>query len=255
MKNLVTNWVFTLIETVLLAVFAVLMLVCGNEVLNILVGIAFIVYIILVVFGKVIEYRGVIQMISVLEFFVVTILAVFVIFEVMPSFSVAQSVNIIVGVSMWFRAMTEILHSYHGQVNPQKSKRNFTGWKVFFYILLLTLGTYISAKQPFTDKTIQYFVFAVVVAAMVIMGVLTFTNYRDYRELHPKPVKVKKEKPEEQIDDSEQKALPDAQKKLTEAEKKPEKAEKNPVDKGNTTQALPPKSTENNEEYIEPDKE
>ena len=187
MRNLVSNWVFTLIETVLLAVFAILMLLV-DSILNILVGIALIVYIAFIVLSKVVTYRGVIQMIALLEFFVVTVLAVFVIVDFMP-FASVDAVNFTVGVAMWFRATTEILHSYHGQGEGRKVKKNFNAWKIFFYILLLTFGTFIASTSLFDDNVIKYLIAGVSIAGAVIMAVLTHTNYCDYRALHPKPVK------------------------------------------------------------------
>ena len=193
MRNLVSNWVFTLIETVLLAVFAVLMLLV-DSILNVLVGIALIVYIAFIVLSKVVTYRGVIQLIALLEFFVITVLAVFVIVDYMPLASV-DAVNFTVGVAMWFRATTEILHSYHGQGEGRQAKKSFNAWKIFFYILLLTFGTFIASTSLFDDAILKYLIAGVAIAGAVIMAVLTFTNYRDYRELHPKPVKQPKNDP------------------------------------------------------------
>ncbi|MBR2474758.1 MAG: hypothetical protein IKB51_07030 [Clostridia bacterium] len=202
MKNLVSNWIFTLIETVLLAVFAVLMLTVGDSILNVLVGVALIVYIALIVLSKVVTYRGVIQMIALLEFFVVTVLAVFVIVDFMPLATV-DSVNFTVGVTMWFRATTEILHSWHGQGEGRVQKKTFSAWKIFFYILLVTFGTFIASTSLFDDTLIKYFIAGVSIAGTVIMGVLTYTNYRDYRAIHPKPIKQKvAKKPVAELADS-----------------------------------------------------
>ena len=191
MTKLVSNWIFTLVETILILVFAILMFALGDEILHILIGIALIVYIALVVLNKVVSYRGVIQMIAMLEFFVITILAVFVLVDKLP-FANANSVNVALGAAMWLRATTEILHSYHGQGTGREAKKNFTAWKIFFYVLLLTFGTFIACTDTLTAIFLQYFVAGMSSAATVIMAILTYCNYRDYRKLNPKPIKVKR---------------------------------------------------------------
>ena len=192
MKNLVSNWIFTLVEAILLGVFAVLMFF-ADELLNVLVGVAVIVYIALIVLSKVVNYRGIIQLIALLEFFVITVLAVFVIVDFVP-FAKLDPVNFTVGVAMWFRGTTEILHSYHGQGEGRVQRKVFNAWKIFFYILLITFGTFIAATSFFQYTLVRYIIAGVSVGGTVIMCVLTYTNYRDYRETHPKPVKVKKPK-------------------------------------------------------------
>lgn len=188
MIRLINNWVITMIETVLLVAFAVLMLVFGDQ-LNVLFGIALMVYTLVFVLSKVISYRGMIQLITIIEFFAITTLAIFVIakVDILPDNNI---VNTSIGVAMWFRATTEILHSYLGQGEGRAAKRNFNAWKIFLYILLLTLGTFIATTDIVDDSILQYFVIGVAVAAAIIMGVLTYTNYVDYRIRHPKPVKA-----------------------------------------------------------------
>ena len=190
MTKLVSNWIFTLVETVLILVFAILMFALGDEILHILIGIALIVYIALVVLNKVVSYRGVIQMIAMLEFFVITTLAVFVLVDKLP-FANANSVNVALGAAMWLRATTEILHSYHGQGTGRVAKKNFTAWKIFFYVLLLTFGTFIACTDILTATFLQYFVAGMASATTAIMAILTYCNYRDYRKVKPKPIKVK----------------------------------------------------------------
>ena len=190
MTKLVSNWIFTLVETVLILIFAVLMFAFGDEILHVLIGVALIVYIALVVLNKVVSYRGVIQMIAMLEFFVITTLAVFVLVDKL-TFANANSVNVALGAAMWLRATTEILHSYHGQGTGRVAKKNFTAWKIFCYILLLTFGTFIACTDILTAIFLQYFVAGMASAATAIMAILTYCNYRDYRKDHPKPIKVK----------------------------------------------------------------
>ena len=221
MKNLVSNWVFTLIETVLLAVFAVLMFFVGDSILNILVGVALLVYIALIVLSKVLTYRGIIQLIALLEFFVVTVLAVLVIVDFVP-FEKLDPVNFTVGVAMWFRATTEILHSYHGQGQGRVQKKNFNAWIIFIYILLVTFGTFIAATSFLDLNLVKYVIGGVATGGAVIMLVLTITNYMDYRERHPRPVKIKKVKPENSVAPDDKNALAEAKKELPEAKKEVE---------------------------------
>ena len=210
MKKLISNWIFTLVETILLLAFSVLVFIFGGTHLNVLVGAALIVYIALVILSKVVVYRGIIQMIAMLEFFVITILAIFVIvdFPLMPGVDI---VNLTFGVTMWFRATTEILHSYHGQGEGRAVKKVFTAWKIFFYILLLTVGTFIASTSLLAEQLVQYLIAGIAIAGTVIMAALTYTNYRDYREIHPRPIKPKKvKKPKNELPEAENnaKALP-----------------------------------------------
>ncbi len=188
MIRLINNWVITLIETVLLVAFAVLMLIFGDQ-LNVLFGVALMVYTLVFVLSKVISYRGMIQLIAILEFFAMTTLAIFVVAQVdiLPDNNI---VNTSIGVAMWFRATTEILHSYLGQGEGRAAKRKFNAWKIFLYILLVSLGTFVATTNIVNDDILKYFIIGVAVAAAVIMGVLTYTNFQDYRLTHPKPVRV-----------------------------------------------------------------
>lgn len=191
MKKLISNWVLTGIETLLLAVFAILMFFIGDPIIHILIGIALIVYIALVVLHNVVAYRGIIQMIAILEFFIVTALAAFVLVDKMP-FGTAEPINFAVGAAMWLRATTEILHSYHGQGEGRQHIKNFTATKIFFYILLITFGTFIAVTDFVSKDLIQIIVASIATATGVIMGILTYCNYRDWRIEHPRPIKPKK---------------------------------------------------------------
>ena len=188
MIKLINNWILTLIETVLLVTFAVLMLAL-DDILNILFGVALIVYTLVFVLSKVVSYRGMIQFITVIEFFAMTTLAIFIIADVniLPDNNI---VNTSIGVAMWFRATTEILHSYIGQGEGRAAKRNFNAWKIFLYILLVTAGTFVATTNFVHDDILKYFIIGVAVAAAIIMGVLTYTNFTDYRISHPKPVRA-----------------------------------------------------------------
>ena len=143
-------------------------------------------------------------MITIVEFFAITILAIFVIVDqgVIPNGNI---VNGTVGVAMWFRATTEILHSYHGQGQGREAKRQFNAWKVFAYILLLTAGTFIATNASANEDLVRYMIVGISSAAAIIMLVLTVTNYRDYKDSNPIPVQyadkteLLEEKAEEEI--------------------------------------------------------
>ena len=194
MIKLINNWIFTLVEAVLLGAFTALVLIFGDY-FHILFGVALIVYSLIFVLTKVIAYRGVIQMIAIIEFFVVTVLAMFVIVnqEIFPQGNI---VNTTVGVAMWFRAMTEILHSYHGQGEGREAKREFNAWKIFAYILLLTAGSFITTTAIISTSVIssdnnivRYLIAGISAASSVIMIVLTVSNFHDYRLSKPRKVK------------------------------------------------------------------
>lgn len=202
MRKLISNGILTGIETVLLAVFAILMFFVGDTIIHILIGIALIVYIALVVLHKVVAYRGIIQMIAILEFFIVTTLAAFVLVDKLPIKNV-NPINFAVGAAMWLRATTEILHSYHGQGEGRQSIKHFTATKIFFYILLITFGTFIAVTDIISNDLIQVIVASIAAAAAVIMGLLTYCNYRDWRKDHPRPIKPEKVTESEVKDDSE----------------------------------------------------
>lgn len=220
MIKLINNWIFTLIEASLLVIFTVLLL-AFEGIFNVLFGVALIVYSLIFVLSKVISYRGIIQMITILEFFAVTILAIFVIVN-KSIFPEGNIVNTTVGVAMWFRATTEILHSYHGQGEGRAAKRQFNAWKIFVYILLVSLGTYIATNAAANDDFIRYLIAGISTAAAIIMGVLTYTNYRDYREANPKPVKVKKTKELDEKADDDSNKLPDGKEEKPNEEKNSE---------------------------------
>lgn len=218
MKRLVSNWFLTGLETLLLAVFAILMFFVGGPIIHILIGIALIVYIALVVLHNVVEYRGIIQMIAILEFFIVTALAAFVIVDKLPVEGV-DPINFAVGAAMWLRATTEILHSYHGQGEGRANIKNFNAWKIFCYILLITFGTFIAVTDVISSDLIQIIVASIATAAGVIMGLLTYCNYRDWRKEHPRPIKPKKvkeetAKPVEEKADEPKKPLKKAEKEV-----------------------------------------
>ena len=188
MIKLINNWIFTLVEAVLLVAFTVLLLVFEG-IFNILLGVALIIYSLIFVLTKVVSYRGVIQLIAIIEFFAVTILAIFVIVnqEIFPKGNV---VNTTVGLAMWLRATTEILHSYHGQGEGRAAKRQFNAWKIFAYILLLTIGTFIATNAVANDSLIRYLIAGISTAASIIMIVLTYTNFRDSRDVYESVVDV-----------------------------------------------------------------
>ena len=189
MIHFINNRILTLIETLLLITFAVLMFTIGDTIFNILFGVALIVYTVLFVLTKVVAYRGMIQLIAILEFFAMTTLAIFVIVD-MSFLPEGNMVNMSVGLAMWFRATTEILHSYLGQGQGRAAKKQFNAWKLFAYILLVSFGTYVATNTVANDKLIRYFIAGISTAAAVMMAVLTYTNFRDPRTLHPKAVKV-----------------------------------------------------------------
>ena len=190
MIKFVSNRIFTLIETLLLLAFSILMFFIGDKYLHIFIGVALLVYIVFVVLSKVVVYRGIIQMIAMLEFFTVTTLAVFVIVDKihLPS---GNAVNFSVGLAMWFRATTEILHSYHGSGEKSQSKSEFSAWKLFFYILLVSFGTFVATTTLFSNDFVRYVIAGVTFAGTIMMGLLTYCNFRDYRIDHPKVKKIK----------------------------------------------------------------
>lgn len=218
MIKLINNWIITLLETVLLIAFAVLLMVFDDK-LNYLFGAALMLYTLIVVLSKVISYRGMIQLITIIEFFAMTTLAIFVMadIDILPANNI---VNMSVGVAMWFRATTEILHSYLGQGEGREEKKKFNAWKLFLYILLVSFGTFIATTDVVNDNILRYFIIGVAVAAAVIMGVLTYTNYVDYRRMHPKPIKAKAYDVEEQATVGEKtEATPEYSEQTLEAEK------------------------------------
>lgn len=188
MIKLINNWIFTLVEALLLVTFTVLLLVFDG-IFNVLLGVALVVYSLIFVLTKVVSYRGVIQLITVIEFFAVTVLAIFVIVnqEIFPEGNI---VNSTVGLAMWLRATTEILHSYHGQGQGRAAKRQFNAWKIFAYILMLTVGTFIATNATANDSLIRYLIAGISAAAAIIMVVLTYTNFRDSRDIYEAPVEV-----------------------------------------------------------------
>ncbi len=190
MIRFINNWVFTLIETVLFAAFAVLMLV-PFESRHILFGIALSVYTVVFVLSKVMSYRGMIQLIAIIEFFVSVIMIIFVMADgntqIFPGVNI---VNTAIGFAMWIRATTEILHSYFGQGEGRVAKRQFNGWKIFVYILLLSFGTFVATNAVISDNLFRYIIAGIAAASAIIMGVLTYTNHADYRAAHPKPIKA-----------------------------------------------------------------
>ncbi len=201
MIKFVSNRIFTLIETLLLLAFSILMFFIGDKYLHIFIGVALLVYIVFVVLSKVVVYRGIIQMIAMLEFFTVTTLAVFVIVDKihLPS---GNAVNFSVGLAMWFRATTEILHSYHGSGEKSQSKSEFSAWKLFFYILLVSFGTFVATTTLFSNDFVRYVIAGVTFAGTIMMGLLTYCNFRDYRIDHPKVKKIKTVKPKEAVAES-----------------------------------------------------
>ena len=177
MQKLLKNWVFTLVLTILLLAFGIIMFTSlGEKTMNILIAAGLLVYIVLVLIDNVIHYRGKILVFAILELMVVTMFATGLLiedFNIFGRFGIS-GVNGSVGFAMWLRSVVEIIHGYFLQ--STEGKHRFSLPKMLICIAFLTLGVVLMCS-PF----IQEWVFRWGVGGSSLFGslVMAFTTMRN----------------------------------------------------------------------------
>ena len=188
MEKLFKNWVFTLVVTIVLLVFGILMFTpIGTNVMNyiILCGIA--VYAILVLLYDVFSYRGMGKLLAVIEFLLILILMYAV---VSTDFGIFNTVgmNRCVGGFMWLRAVVEIMRLY-AEPSRRGSKPSIGLGKMVVCIFAITMGTALIFTPPFKASYVQVLIGAVSLVTAVLFALYTIRCRRNKNKVAKKEEK------------------------------------------------------------------
>lgn len=226
MQKLVKNWIFTLIVCILLAMFAVLLVIdnlgllgeryIAHSVIHVLTAVALAIYVILALCPMVPRYKNgsgrifLLIEIAVLSLTVVSQIGVE-LFRNLPLLG-DLSVWSVLGLAVWLRASVLTIRAYllqgiaptlpvateNGE-NKQQTQEQATAaptlvrvplWRVCLYILIGAVGIWQMAAPKVSDK---FFVYGIAAASAVfasIFAVLTVQNQKEWRKTHPKKVKA-----------------------------------------------------------------
>lgn len=189
--KLLKNWIFTLVMSVILIGFGIVMFVNPGDIMNILIASGIVVYIALVLVDNVVHYRGKIQIFAGVELIIMAILALCLLTGTTQFFDKIgiKGVNATVGFAMWLRAFIELIHGYY--IRASVNKGQFSLLRLVIYVAFLTFGVALMASPVISDKFIQIFVGVSAVFGGVVMAILTYQN----RKLKRDNVKVIDEKP------------------------------------------------------------
>ena len=217
MQKLVKNWIFTLIVCILLAMFAVLLVIdnlgllgeryVAYSVLHVLTAVALAVYVVLALCPMVPRYKnGSGRLFLLIEIAVLLVTVVSQIgvefFRDLPLLSDLPVCSVL-GLALWLRASVLTLRAYLLQgiaANvPLVAEQTDAPapadpvrvplWRVCLYILLGAVGVWQMVSPLIKDKHIVYGIAAAAAVFATIFAVLTVQNQKEWRKTHPKPVK------------------------------------------------------------------
>ena len=218
MQKLVKNWIFTLIVCILLAMFAVLLVIdnlgllgeryVAYSVLHVLTAVALAVYVVLALCPMVPRYKnGSGRLFLLIEIAVLLVTVVSQIgvefFRDLPLLSDLPVCSVL-GLALWLRASVLTLRAYLLQgiaanvplvaeqtdAPAPAAPVRVPLWRVCLYILLGAVGVWQMVSPLIKDKHIVYGIAAAAAVFATIFAVLTVQNQKEWRKTHPKPVKL-----------------------------------------------------------------
>lgn len=188
MQKLMKKWVFTLVISVILLAFGIIMLTpLGVQAMNIMIAAALAVYMVLVLADNVIHYGGVLRIFAVLELLIVAVLIVGLIVEeyrIIPVNGISGRLGLI----MWLRAFVEVLHGYYLQEKVGFERANATDGnkgraerfglvKMLMCIFFLSLGVALICTN---FENVDLYIRCSVAVVSLLLGVATsFITYQN----------------------------------------------------------------------------
>lgn len=191
MQKLMKNWIFTLVIFLLLAVFALVMILDGfevgqlylwNQYKHMISAVTLALYVIFVLSPLVAHYRG--KMRGFL-FFEIAFLTVAVVgqacseFFSIPWVSTMQVCSLL-GLALWLRGTVKIVHAY--LLNGSEAEKKIPLWQLCGYILLCSLGVWQMVRPTIPNA---YFVFCIGGAALIISTIFGYATVQNRKELGP----------------------------------------------------------------------